>query len=104
MDKAIAELGLVVHGGTTEQGQVVEGLPLDYSTVSQYYWFYGFALAKSNRCTEAVPVFQALLTGVPDYDLAVENAQAGIDLCQQGMQTPAPEVEAGEDAEATPEP
>jgi hypothetical protein len=82
----------------------VEGLPLDYSTVAQYYWFYGFALAKSNRCTEAVPVFQALLSGVPDYELAVENAQAGIDLCTQANQTPAPEEEADSEAEATPEP
>jgi tetratricopeptide (TPR) repeat protein len=100
LDKAINELALVVHGGTTEDGQAVEGLPLDYSTVAQYYWFYGFALAKSNRCTEAVPVFQALLSGVPDYELAVENAQAGIALCQESLGTPAPTPE----EEATPTP
>jgi len=100
LDKAIKELALVVHGGTTEDGQAVEGLPLDYSTVAQYYWFYGFALAKSNRCTEAVPVFQALLSGVPDYELAVENAQAGIALCQESLGTPAPTPE----EEATPTP
>jgi len=93
LDKAINELALVVHGGTTEDGQAVEGLPLDYSTVAQYYWFFGFALAKSNRCTEAVPVFQALLSGVPDYELAVENAQAGIALCQESLGTPAPTPE-----------
>jgi tetratricopeptide (TPR) repeat protein len=100
LDKAINELALVVHGGTTEDGNVVEGLPLDYSTVAQYYWFYGFALAKSNRCTEAVPVFQALLLGVPDYELAVENAQAGIALCQESLGTPA----ATPEEEATPTP
>jgi tetratricopeptide (TPR) repeat protein len=93
-DKAITELALVVHGGVAEDGAVVEGLPLDYSTVAQYYWFYGFALAKSNRCTEAVPVFQALLIGVPDYELAVENAAAGIQLCQESLGTPSPEPEA----------
>ena len=100
LDKAINELALVVHGGNMEDGTAVEGLPLDYSTVAQYYWFYGFALAKSNRCAEAVPVFQALLTGVPDYELAVENAQAGIDLCQYGPETPTPEAT----EEITPEP
>jgi tetratricopeptide (TPR) repeat protein len=100
LDKAINELALVVHGGTTDDGQAVEGLPLDYSTVAQYYWFYGFALAKSNRCTEAVPVFQALLSGVPDYELAVENAQAGIALCQESLGTPAPTPE----EEVTPTP
>ncbi len=91
LSKAIPALAYVVHGGTTEEGVVVEGLPLDYSTVAQYYWFYGFALAKSNRCTDAVPVFQALLSGVPDYELAVENAQAGIELCQESLGTPPPE-------------
>ena len=100
--KAIPALGLVVHGGTTEDGVAVEGLPLDYTTVPQYYWFYGFALAKSNRCAEAVPVFQALLSGVPDYELAVENAQAGISLCQDSLDEPIEEPEPTEESEPTP--
>lgn len=102
LDKAIPALAMVVHGGTAEDGTAVEGLPLDYSTVAQYYWFYGFALAKNGRCTEAVPVFQALLNGVPDYELAVENAQAGIQLCQDSLTTPTPTPEG--EAEATPTP
>ena len=100
--KAIPALGLVVHGGTTEDGVAVEGLPLDYTTVPQYYWFYGFALAKSNRCAEAVPVFQALLSGVPDYELAVENAQAGISLCQDSLDEPIEEPEPTDESEPTP--
>jgi tetratricopeptide (TPR) repeat protein len=88
LSKAIPALALVVKGGKTEDGVTVEGLPLGYNTVAQYYWFYGFALAKSNRCEEAVPVFQALLNGVPDYELAVENAKAGIELCQEKLGTP----------------
>lgn len=98
MDKAIQELGLAVRGGTSVEGTPVEGLPLDYGKVAEYYWFYGFALAKRNRCAEAVPVFQALASGVPDYDLAVENAIAGMDLCKATLGTP--EVESGE---STPE-
>jgi tetratricopeptide (TPR) repeat protein len=86
--KAIPALALVVQGGATEDGVAVEGLPLGYNTVAQYYWFYGFALAKSSRCGEAVPVFQALLNGVPDYELAVDNANAGIELCQESLGTP----------------
>ncbi len=89
LDQAITELALAVHGGTTTDGVVVEGLPLDYSKVAEYYWFYGFALAKQNRCSEAVPVFQALVTGVPDYELAVQNAQAGMELCLESLGTPA---------------
>jgi tetratricopeptide (TPR) repeat protein len=86
--KAVNELALAVHGGTTSDGVVVEGLPLDYGTVAQYYWFYGFGLAKLQRCSEAIPVFQALLSGVPDYQLAVDNANAGLDLCRQALNTP----------------
>ena len=106
MDKAIVELRLAVHGGTSADGVVVEGVPLDYGKVAEYYWFYGFALAKTNRCAEAVPVFQALASGVPDYDLAVENAIAGLDLCKASLGTPEAEetgTPEGDDAEATPE-
>jgi hypothetical protein len=60
--------------------------------VAEYYWFYGFALAKSNRCAEAVPVFQALRVGVPDDSLAVENANAGLELCLVSLETPNPGV------------
>lgn len=100
LDKAITELALAVRGGVTADGVAVEGLPLDYSTVAQYYWFYGFALAKSQRCGEAVPIFQALVSGVPDYELAVQNAQAGMELCLESLGTPAPT----ETAEITPTP
>jgi len=93
MDKAINELGLAVHGGATADGVTVEGLPLDYSRVAEFYWFYGFALAKSNRCGEAVPIFRALLTGVPDYELAVANAEAGLELCLSSLETPTPTPE-----------
>ncbi len=95
LSKAIDQLSLAVHGGTTDEGQAVEGLPLDYGRVEEYYWYYGFALAKSNRCNEAVPIFQALLLGVPDDDIAVYNANAGIEMCQEGLNTPpAPTEEA----------
>jgi len=95
---AITELGLAVSGGVTPDGVAVEGLPLDYGKVAEYYWFYGFALARSNRCAEAVPIFRALLSGVPDYELAVDNARAGLDLCLESLETP----DVGSDATPTP--
>lgn len=90
LGKAIPELALAVRGGISDEGVAVEGLPLDYGKSAEYYWFYGFALAKSNRCAQAVPIFQALLSGVPDYELAVENAQAGLELCLESLNTPTP--------------
>jgi len=99
LSKAIDQLGLAVRGGVTDTGHAVEGLPLDYGRVEEYYWYYGFALAKSNRCNEAVPIFQALLMGVPDDDIAIYNANAGIDLCRESLGTPPAPTE-----EATPTP
>jgi tetratricopeptide (TPR) repeat protein len=92
MSKAVQELALAVRGGATDSGAIVEALPLDYGTVAQYYWFYGFALAKTQQCPAAVPIFQALLNGVPDYQLAVDNANAGLDLCLEFSATPSPTI------------
>lgn len=95
---AIPALAYAVQGGVTEDGVAVEGLPLDYGKVMEYYWYYGFALARSNRCAEAVPIFQLLLTGVPNDEIAVYNATEGLALCQQELnkpvETPTAEIEA----------
>jgi len=99
-DNAITHLNLAVRGGMSDDGQPVEGLPLEYGRVEEYYWYYGFALARSNRCSEAVPLFQELLTGVPDDDIAVANAVEGMAVCQATIETPSPEPT----LEATPTP
>lgn len=87
-DKAIPELELAVKGGVVEGGTAIEGIPLDYGKVEEYYWYYGFALARSNRCSEAIPIFQALLVGVPNDEIAVYNATEGLAVCQQSIQAP----------------
>ena len=102
-NKAIPELALTVHGGMAADGVPVEGLPLDYGKVMEYYWYYGFSLARSDRCAEAVPVFQALLNGVPNDDIAVYNATEGLALCQQNLENPPEKTETPE-AEVTPTP
>jgi len=83
--KAIPELALAVRGGMTTEGVVVEGLPLAYGRIEEYYWYYGFALARTNRCSEAVPVFQALLAGVPNDEIAVYNATEGLAVCSENI-------------------
>jgi tetratricopeptide (TPR) repeat protein len=84
MQNAINNLALAVRGGNNPDGVAVKGAPLDNGWMATYYWYYGFALAKADRCQEAVPIFRALLTGVPDNQLAVDNANAGLDLCSSG--------------------
>lgn len=102
-NNAISELTLAVRGGNTQDGIAVEGVPLDYGRVEEYYWHYGFALARNNRCAEAVPLFQALLTGVPNDEIAVYNATEGLAVCQQSILTPfVPTATSEIEATATP--
>ncbi len=106
-DKAINSLGLAVRGGMTENNIAVEGIPLDYGRVEEYYWYYGFALTRNNRCAEAVPVFRSLITGVPNDEIAVYNANEGLIACQQGggaTSTPAADTTTPEGQMGTPEP
>jgi dipeptidyl aminopeptidase/acylaminoacyl peptidase len=99
--EAIAQLSLAIQGGVTADGQQIEGLPLDYDLrIIEYYSTYGLTLARANRCAEAVPIFQMMLSAVPDNEVAVYNAEAGLEICQQNLET----GEAAADAETTPTP
>ena len=103
--QAIDELAFAVRGGTTPENVTVEGLQLSYDDrVMQYYWYYGFALARARRCEEAIPVFQALLTGVPDNEIAVYNAQEGLNICKEQAETPVETTETPTVEDATPQP
>ncbi len=89
-DKAEVELALAVHGGTTDKGVAVQGLPIDPgdSTVVEFYWTYGLALAKNAQCDQAVQIFQALIAGVKDDATAINNSTQGLVLC--GVLKPSP--------------
>lgn len=89
-NKAIDNLAIAIHGGTTPEGYVVEGIPLDYGFPAQYYYTYGLALARSNRCEEAIPIFRALLTVVSADETAVFNANEGLSICGEIEATPTP--------------
>jgi tetratricopeptide (TPR) repeat protein len=106
MSQAIDELSLAVHGGTLEDGTVVQGLPLNYGSVAEYYAIYGLALAKANRCGEAIPVFQAILSGIPDDEVNTYNAQQGLIICQENLAagSPTPENTPESTPETTPAP
>jgi tetratricopeptide (TPR) repeat protein len=93
-DEAIKNLTIAVRGGTTLKGTTIAGLPLDYGLVAQYYYTYGLALARQNRCNEAVSIMQALLAGVPDDEISVFNANEGLSLCKASLEagTPTPEI------------
>ena len=100
-DEAIEQLSLAIQGGITSDGKVVEGLPLDYDLrIIEYYSTYGLTLARANRCGEAIPIFQTMLSAVPNNETAVYNAEFGLELCQQNLEAEEPPAE----TEETPEP
>jgi tetratricopeptide (TPR) repeat protein len=94
-DQAVTALELFVKGGMSSDGQVIKGVPLSRDpTISLYYAAYGIVLANLGRCSEALPVSQMLLNGLPDDENAVFNANTIIDTCKQNLEgtyTPTPE-------------
>ena len=80
---AVDALRLAVRGGTTADGQVVEGIELDYGRVAEYYSVYGLALAKTNQCGEGLQIAQAVAAGLRNDDVAQYNAQQVILICEQ---------------------
>lgn len=88
-NRAIESLELAVRGGVTAGGVVVEGLPLSYSmTVMEFYSRFGLALARVNRCSEAVQVAQAMMQTIPDDATAMFNTQEIITTCQDFQENP----------------
>jgi tetratricopeptide (TPR) repeat protein len=86
--EAIEAFRYAIQGGETEEGFLVEGIALDYDT-AEYFSMYGLALSATRQCDQALPIFQALLTVVPGDDIAVANAEYGIDQCESYVNEPA---------------
>ena len=96
---AVIHLTLAVSGGTTEEGQEVVALPLDYGRVAEYYFTYGLTLARLGECGEALKIAQLIQQGIPEDEISVYNAQEMINICQQILESGAtiPEEETGSD-------
>lgn len=85
--EAIDAFRFAIRGGETNDGSIVTGIPLDYD-VSEYFYMYALALASTRQCAEAIPIFQALQTIVPGDQIAMDNADYGIDLCESYINEP----------------
>jgi hypothetical protein len=92
--EAITELGYVVNGGVTPEGDKINPVtlvPNDVSRTAEYYATYGLALSRLNQCSEALQVARTMLERIPADEVAVENANAIIERCQQNLDaTPEP--------------
>ena len=76
-------LRLAVKGGTAKTGEIVEGLPLDYGFVGQFYYTYGLVLAKLGQCGEGLQIAQAVAANLRNDEIAVYNAQEIINVCER---------------------
>ncbi len=87
--RAADELTLVVHGGTTADGTVVEGLPLAPGRIADdYYSIYALSLTQLDRCPEAIPILHLILTNIAEDQVAYYNASQGMDYCKTASGTP----------------
>jgi tetratricopeptide (TPR) repeat protein len=95
-DNSILHLRLAIRGGTMEDGQVVQGIPLSNDNrVMEFYARYGLALARANQCTEALQVAQAVMQILKDDETAVYNANEMIRICEENITgTATPTLEA----------
>jgi len=105
--EAAQELEYVVTGGLTEDGHEMEVIELTSGStarVAEYYFTYGLALSRLNRCGEALQIAQLIISRIPSDELSVGNANAIIERCQQNLQTtPTPPLPTGT-PESTPTP
>lgn len=102
--KAADILGLIIHGGTSESGVIVEPMPLDYGIVASYFARYGISQANKGECGEALKISQALMDTVGGDDNNVFNANEIVRICQDianGIVAPEANVTAEPTVEVT---
>lgn len=93
-EEAAAQFELAIRGGTSAEGDFVQGLPLnngDDSRVLEFYYTYGLTLAKLGVCDDAVDIFRSILQAAPEDEIAVFNAEEGLVLCGELERTPTPD-------------
>jgi len=92
-EKSAKELGYVINGGFTEDGKLLDAINLlpNDARLAEYYFTYGLALSRLNRCGEALDIVRMLNERIPTDELAMENSAAIVTRCQQNLeQTPPP--------------
>ncbi len=92
--EAIAYLRLAIQGGTTKEGKIIEGLPLDYGKVARYYAIYGLLLARNGECGEALQISQSIIANLSNDADNIYNANEMITICSSGV-TPGPQSTEG---------
>jgi tetratricopeptide (TPR) repeat protein len=80
---AAEQFALVLEGGETEDGQVIEPLSISGDEwVSRYYYAYAILLAEMGRCAEVLSLTQTILAALPGNEYAIYNTEYALSKCQ----------------------
>lgn len=91
--EAAQELALAIYGGNLGDNQTIEPLPLENTARSaEYYFTYALVLARLNKCGEALQIAQQIIGTIPSNELAVNNANEAISLCESNLDSPPTET------------
>jgi len=100
--KAAEQLSLALNGGRTEDGFPIQGIPLsDDLRIAEYYYTYGFALARTNECGDALRIVQSLRTNVAENETVTNAADSITQICEENLNNPAVDTPIPDD-EVTP--
>ena len=92
-DEAVEQLDLAIHGGRTEEGHEIVGLPLsDDPNIEEIYFTYGLALARTRQCGEALKIAQELQAKILDDENVTFAATEIIRICQENLDNPVVET------------
>lgn len=85
--EAAVELEIAIRGGRTEAGVQIAPIPLTANNprVAEFYYVYGLVLARLNRCSEALLIFQEILSRIPGDEVAVYNVKQGQQICAENL-------------------
>ena len=109
-EESVEQLDLAIHGGKTEEGLEIVGIPLsDDPNVVEFYFTYGLALARTYQCGEALKIAQQLQAKIVDDENVAFAASEIIRICQENLdnpvvETPTPAADETPTGEITPTP
>jgi tetratricopeptide (TPR) repeat protein len=88
--EAIDQFRLAINGGSTEDGQDVTGIPLDFNDrfSIEFHYIYGLTLAYENQCGEALQIVQSLQSKVRSDEDAMAAADKIIETCENNLNNP----------------
>lgn len=102
--EAITELEYVVKGGIAENGDRIDPINLvpNDARVAEYYFTYGLALSRTNKCDEGLKIAKTIIERIPADELAIENANEIMKRCEEALKLTATPTAAAQNGEPTP--